>query len=174
MKGKTICCSTKPEKAARQGYIEERDPGAGVRVSWRHRNQLIYCKGWVSKVSWLPVRWLIWIIWQAPGHRGCPWGTLLLLFSHSVVSNSLQPPGLQHVRPPCPSSTPRASSNSCPLSWWCHPTISSSFIPFSSCSQSFPASGSFPMSQLFESGGQSIRASASASVLPMIFRTDFH
>ena len=88
-------------------------------------------------------------------------------FSHSVMSDSLQPQGLQHARLPCPSPTPRACSNSCPLSWWCHPTISSSVILFSSCLPSFPASGSFPNSQFFESGGQSIGASASASVLPM-------
>ena len=88
-------------------------------------------------------------------------------FSHSVMSNSLRPHGLQHTRLPCPPPTPRASSNSCPLSWWCHPTISSSVIPFSSHLQSFPASGTFPMSQFFESGGQSIGVSASASVLPM-------
>ena len=90
--------------------------------------------------------------------------TGVLLFSHSVVSDSLRPHGLKHARLPCPS-TPRAYSNSCPLNWWYHPTISSSVIPFSSCLQSFPATGSFPMSQLLASGGQSIRASA--SVLPM-------
>ena len=88
-------------------------------------------------------------------------------FSHSVVSNSLRPHGLQHSRLPCPSPTPRASSNSCPSSQWCPPNISSSVIPFSFCLQSFPASGSFSMSQLFASGGQSTGASASASVLPM-------
>ena len=88
-------------------------------------------------------------------------------FSCSVVSESLQPQGLQHAWPPCPSSTPGVYSNSCPLSCWCHPTISSSVIPFSSCPQSFPASGSFLMSQLFASGGQSIGVSASTSVLPM-------
>ena len=88
-------------------------------------------------------------------------------FSHSVVSNSLQPHELQHARPPCPSPTPRVHPNPCPLSRWCHPTISSSVIPFSSCPQSFPASGSFQMSQLFASGGQSIGVSASTSVLPM-------
>ena len=82
------------------------------------------------------------------------------------MSNSLWPHGLQHTRPPCPSPTPRAYSNSCPWSRWCHPVISSSVIPFS-CLQSFPASGSFPMSQLFTSGGQSIGVSASASVLPV-------
>ena len=83
------------------------------------------------------------------------------------MSNSLWPHGLQHARLPCPSPTPGAYSISCPTSGWCHPTISSSVIPFSSCLQSFPASGSFPMSRLFISGGQSIGASASASVLPM-------
>ena len=87
-------------------------------------------------------------------------------FSHSVMSDSLQPCGLHHARPPCPSPTPGAYSNSCPLSRWCHPTISSSVIPFSSHLQSFPASGSFPISQFFASGGQSIGISASASVLP--------
>ena len=88
-------------------------------------------------------------------------------FSHSVVSNSLWPHGLQHARLPCPSPAPEACSNSCPLNWWCHPTISSFIFPFSSCLQSFPASGSFPMSQFFTSGGQSTGASASASVLPV-------
>ena len=88
-------------------------------------------------------------------------------FSHSVVSDSLQAHGMQHTRLPCPSPTPGSCSNSCLPSQWCHPTISSSVIPFSSCLQSFPASGSFPMSQFFASGGQSIGASASASVLPM-------
>ena len=88
-------------------------------------------------------------------------------FSHSVVSDSLWPHGLQHAKLPCPSPTPRACSNSCPLSRWCHPTISSSDVPFSSCLQSFPPSGSFPMSQLFAWGGQSIRVSTSASALPM-------
>ena len=89
----------------------------------------------------------------------------MLLFSHSVVSDSLWHLGLQHTRLPCPSPTPGASSNSGPSSWWCHPTISSSVIPFSSCLQSFPASGSFLMSQLFISESQSTGASASASVL---------
>ena len=88
-------------------------------------------------------------------------------FSCSVISHSLQHQGLQHTRLPCPLPAPRACSNSCPSSWWLHPTISSSVIPFSSCLQSFPASGSFPMSYFFTSGGQSIGVSASASVLPM-------
>ena len=88
-------------------------------------------------------------------------------FSRSVLSDSLWPHGLQHTRPPCPLPTPRVYANSCPLSQWCHPTISSSVVPFSSHPQSFPASGSFQMSQFFASGSQSIGVSASASVLPM-------
>ena len=88
-------------------------------------------------------------------------------FSHSVMSDSLRPYDSQHTRPPCPSSTPGVHPNPCPLSRWCHPTISSSVIPFFSHLQSFPASGSFPTSQLFASGGRSIGASGSASILPM-------
>ena len=88
-------------------------------------------------------------------------------FSRSVVSDSLRAHESQHARPPCPSLTPGVYSDSCPSSRWCHPTISSTVIPFSSCPQSLPASGSFPMSQLFAWGGQSIGVSASASVLPM-------
>ena len=88
-------------------------------------------------------------------------------FSRSVVSNSLWPHESQHTRPPCPSPTPGVYSNSCPSSQWCHPAISSSVVPFSSCPQSLPASGSFPMSQLFAWGGQSIEVSALASGLPM-------
>ena len=95
-----------------------------------------------------------------------------LLFSHLVVSDSLWPQGLQHTRLPCPSQTPGACSDSCPLSQWCHPTISCFVIPFS-CLQSFPASGSFPMSQFFTSGGQSIGVSASASVLPVTIQDWF-
>ena len=83
------------------------------------------------------------------------------------MSDSLWPHELQHARPPCPSPTPGVHPNPCPLSQWCHPTISSSVVPFSSCLQSFPSSGSFQMSQLFASGGQSTGASASASLLPM-------
>ena len=92
---------------------------------------------------------------------------LLNMLSHSVVSNSLQPHGLQHARLPCPSPSLGVCPNSCPLNQWCHPTISSSVVLFSSCLQSFPASGSFPVIQLFISGGQSIGASALASVLSM-------
>ena len=88
-------------------------------------------------------------------------------FSCSVMSDSLHPCVSQHARPPCPSPGPGVYPNSCPLSWWCHPAISSSVVPFSSCPQSLPASGSFPMSQLFAWGGQSIGVSASTSVLPI-------
>ena len=105
---------------------------------------------------------------QLPGRR--LWQFLIhthYLFNCSVLPDSLWLHGLQHSRLPCPSPTPRVCSNSCPLSWWCHPTISSSVTPFSSCPQSFLASGSFPMNQLFTSDGQSISASISASVLPM-------
>ena len=110
-------------------------------------------------------------IWSFPlsqitsSHAKLPLSSVQI--SCSVVSNSLRLHGLQHTRLPCPTPTPRVYSNSCPLSWWCHPTISSSFFPFSSHLQSFPASGSFQMSQLFISGSQSIRVSASTSVLPM-------
>ena len=122
--------------------------------------------------SWVRIRGLQ----KLPGGRDWPWGNWVLFwwvglcsvqFSHSVVSNSLWPHGLQHARLPCPSPAPRVCSQSCPLSQWCHPTISSSVIPFFSCLQSFPASGSFQMSQLFASGGQSFGISASTSVLPM-------
>ena len=88
-------------------------------------------------------------------------------FSRSVISDSLRPHESQHIRPPCPSPTPGVHPNSCPLSWRCHPAILSSVVPFSSCLQSLPASESFPMSQLFAWGGQSIGVSALASVLPM-------
>ena len=88
-------------------------------------------------------------------------------FSCLLMSDSLWPQGLQHARLPCPSPNPGACSNSCPLSQWCHPTISSSVIPFSLCLLPFPALGSFPMSQFFRSGGQGIGVSASASVLPI-------
>ena len=105
----------------------------------------------------------------------CMWVCLLFklslyyFFISSVAQScqTLQPHGLQHARLPCPSPTPRVYSSSCPLTWWCHPTISSSVVPFSGCLWSFPASGSFQMNQFFESGGQSIGVSASASVPPM-------
>ena len=136
----------------------------------------------VNKMNDMPeksMRWTIWkgnivnhikgdlsrfsYIYQSRKH----FWIISVQFSRSVLSNSLQPHGLQHARPPCPSPTPEVHSNSSPLSWWCHPTISSSVVPFSSHLQSFPASGSFRMSQLFQSGGQSTGISASTSVLPM-------
>ena len=105
--------------------------------------------------------WLIFLI-------ETPWNNLSSVqFIHLVLSDSLWPHGLQHARLLCPSPMPRACSNSCPLSQWCHPTISSPVIPFSFCLQSFPPSGSFPMSQFLALGGQSIGVSASALVLPM-------
>ena len=110
------------------------------------------------------------LVWMASNTRTSPfsWCTYFTLVQFSsVMSDSLQPHELQHSRLPCPSPTPRPCSNSCPLSWWCHPNISSSVISFSSRLQSFLASGSFLMSQFFAPGGQSIGASASASVLPM-------
>ena len=111
--------------------------------------------------------------WQVDSSPLAPAGKLRIYvsssvqFSRSVVSDALQPHEPQHTRPLCPPPTPGVHPNPCPLSRWCHPTISSSVVPFSSCLQSFPASGYFPMSQLFASGGQSIGVSASTSVLPM-------
>ena len=120
------------------------------------------------------IRYLTWVIGEEGKEKNFHVYLLFyLLFSHSVVSNSLQPHGLQHTRPPCPSPTPRVYSNPCPLSRWCHPTISSSIIPFSSRLQSSPASGSFPISWLFASRDQSIGVSASVSVLSMDTWVDF-
>ena len=98
---------------------------------------------------------------------------LWLLLSCPFTSDSLQPCGLHHTRLPCRSPSPEVCPSSCPLHWWCHPAISSSDTLFSFCSQSFPASGTFPMSQLFMSDDENIRASASASVLQWVFRVDF-
>ena len=111
-----------------------------------------------------PLNW-----WHHPAisFSVAPFSSLSVQFSLSVVSDSLRPHELQHARPPCASPTPRVYSNSCPLSQWCHPAISSSVVLFSFCPQSLPASGSFPLSQLFAWGGQSIGVSASATVLPM-------
>ena len=107
---------------------------------------------------------------RIPDQKSISWNVFQfssVQFSCSLMSDSLRPHGLQHVRLPCPSLSPGVYPNSCPLSQWCHPAISSSVISFSSWPQSFPASGSFPVSWLFASGGQSIGASASTSVLPM-------
>ena len=116
------------------------------------------CSGWDSLYTYLAFAW-------KSIHFGPQFSSIQ--FSLSVMSDSLRPLELQHARPPCPSPTPGVYSNSCPSSRWCHPAISSSVIPFSSCPQSLPTSGSFPMSQLFSWGGRSIGVSASASVLPM-------
>ena len=116
-------------------------------------NGYMYMHGWVPSLSTRNYRSIV--------------NRLSVQFSRSVVSDSLWPHGLQHSRPPWPSPTPEAYSNSCPLSRWCHPTISSSVVPLFSCPQSFPASGSFQMNQLFASGGQGIGVSTSASVLPV-------
>ena len=113
---------------------------------------------WVSPVSSLSWNW---------AYKKKELSISSVQFSRSVVSDSLQPHGLQHTRPPCPSPTPRVYSNSCPLSQWCHPTISSSVVPFSSHLRSFPASGAFQMSQLFTSDGQSIGVSVSSSIFPV-------
>ena len=108
------------------------------------------------------------------GNKWCVCIISLVQFSRSVVSDSLWPHGLKHARPPCPSPAPRVHLNSCPLSQWCHPTISSSIVPFSSHLQSFPASGSFQMSQFFISGGQSVGSfSFKNQSFQWIFRTDF-
>ena len=129
-------------------------------------------RGWGEKGTLLHC-WWEWKLVQPLGRTVC--GDSLkklepelpsVQFSHSVVSDSLQPHGLQHSRPPCPSPTPGTYPNSCPLSCWCHPTISCSVLRFSSYLQSFPASGSFPMSRFNASNGQSIGVSVSTSVLP--------
>ena len=144
--------------------------------------------GWSESQGWWYLTWkapthLPWTCHQSTGANSIGWlmnpvqihpnqspELCFVLFTHKVLSNSLQLHRLQHARLPCPSPSSRVCSNSCPLSQWCHPTISSSVTPCSSCPQSFPASGSFPMSQFFTSSGQSIEASASVSVLPMNIR----
>ena len=133
----------RPQKAKRVTRQSRASDARGVQPS-----------AWKLEGNWLP-------------HFGGISSHSSVQFSSSVVSNSLWPHGLQGAWLPSPSPTPRVYSNSCPLSRWCHPPISSSVVPFSSCLQSFPASGSFLMSQFFASGGQSIGVSASASVLPM-------
>ena len=142
-------------KAARHNF-QKNDKAQGHNINWLEPNGTKMADNtrpwyWISKWNDTP--------------RGAL--TVPVQFSHSVVSDSLWPHWMQHTRPPCPSPTPRVYSNSSPLSQWCHLTISSSVIPFSSCLQSFPASGAFQMSQFFTSGGQRIGASASASVLPV-------
>ena len=131
-------------------------------LEWAHSRTLMWKSG-KEKIKGEKVD-MGWVIWStAPRAREVS----SVQFSCSVMSHSLRPHESQHARPPCPSPTPGVHSNSCPLSRWCHPAISSSVVPFSSCLKSLPASGSFPVSQLSTSGGQSIGVSASASVLPM-------
>ena len=144
-------------------------------------------RSWLVNFLWKGLIWCTWAVSLincfAPVHSKYrnglkPWISLILIISesitpwwllvnHSIMSNSLWPHDPQHPRPPCPSPSPGACSNSCPSNGWCHPAISSSVVPFSSCLQSFPASGCFLMNQFFASGDQSIGVSASASVLPM-------
>ena len=123
----------------------------------------------VMKLVWYKEHWIESERTEGLSHwmSGSAFTLYSVQFSRSVVSDSLRPHELQHARPPCPSPTPRVYPNSCSLSQWCHPAISSSVVPFSSCPKSLPASGSFPVSQLFTWGDQSIGVSASASVLPM-------
>ena len=147
---------TAMEKSKSEEQIRNSGVGRGARLN-SHQGRV----QWEGDL-WVRSWWM---------RRRGQYGFLLLLFSHSVVSNPLQPHGLQHARLPCPSLSARACSNSHTLSQWCHPTISSSAVPLS-CLQSFPASGTFSMSLLFASGGQSIGASASASVLPMFGKTN--
>ena len=136
--------------------------------------------GWMASPTWWTWVWVSSESWwwtRRPGvlqsmgsqslTRLSDFSSLSAQYRCSVMSDSLLCHRMQHNRPPCPSPTPRAYSNSCPLSWWCHPTISSSVVLFFSCLQSFPALGSFQMSQFFASGGQSIGVSASASVFPI-------
>ena len=147
-------CSRFYLKTSRASFGTQRRHSISNRECW-----LLSCV-WLFVTPWTVTR-------QAPLSMGLNTGVGSFQFSHSVVSDSLRPHELQHARPPGPSSTPGVHPNSCPSSQWCHPTISSSVVPFSSCPQPLPASESFPMSQLFAWGGQSIGVSASASVLPM-------
>ena len=120
---------------------------------------------WLSDWTELKLWWRYWRKWRPP------WKSPMQALLHSVLSSYLRSHGLQLARPPCPSPTPGVYSNSCPLSWWCHPTVSCSVIPFSSCLQYFPASGSFQMSQFFTSGGQTFKLQH--QLFQWIFRTDF-
>ena len=143
-----------------------------VKQEWQIRENCSRVNTGKGEVLWcLSPYWVLFSYNSYTNVFTCNWITpqcrQSVQFSRSVMSDSSQLHGLQHVRLPCPSPAPEAYSDSCPLSRWCHATILSSVIPFSSCLQSFPASGSFPVSQLFASSGQSIGVSASASVLPM-------
>ena len=132
-----------------------------ICIYWSLRAKKGQVKGWGGFINLCAINGGAELWTKVPTHNSA------IQFSRSVTSDSLRPHGLQHSRLPCPSPAPEACSNSCPSSWWCHPTISSSVVPFSFCLQSFPASWSFPISQFFTSGGQSIGVSASASILPV-------
>ena len=134
-----------------------------ITIRWKTEKEK--ADGWVQWWRALHSLSPTWNMW--PWVTRKPYQFSSVQFSHSVVSDSLQPHGLQHTRPPCPSPTPRVYSNSCPLSRWCHPTTSFSVVPFSSCLQSCPESGSFQISQFFTLCGHSIGVSASSSVLSM-------
>ena len=135
-------------------------------IPWPQQCKILSWVPTISHTPWNITPWKISIILHLSA-------TYSVQFSCSIVSDSLWPHGLQHARLLCPSLTPRAYSNSCPSSQWCHPSISFSVIPFFFCLQSCPASGSFPMGHFFASGGHSIGVSASASAFQWIFRTDF-
>ena len=179
MKLKCVQLENVSRKGGREGRRKEKE-GEGGEGRGQGRRE-----GWCSSAS-------TWLRHQKPRYLikqrlwVCLWEFFTLMYGkihHNIVKQlsfnsvqfrsvaqlcpTLRPHGLLHARPPCPSPTPRAYSNSCPLSQWCHPTISSSVVPFSYCSQSFPASGSFQMSKFFPSGSQRVGVSASASVLPM-------
>ena len=158
----------------RNGLLENRYlflKKGGLKTSWEVEPQLLKAEE-IRLCMCVHVHVCVCMLGMHSGDRAWFLGLTCHLccsvqFSRSVMSDSLWPHGLQHARPPCPSPPPAVYSNSCPLSRWCHPTISSSVVPFSSHLQYFPASGSFQMSQLFTSGGQSIGVSASTSVLQM-------
>ena len=154
--------------------MDYRSPGSSVHGTFSGKNGGVGCHFLLQGSSWnrdqthvSPSSCKAGGFFTTDPHRKPSTHFSTVQFSCSVVSDSLRPHGLQHARPPCPSPTQGGYSNSCPLSWWCHPTIWSSIVPFSSHLQSLPASGSFLMSQFFASGSQSIGASASAWVLPL-------
>ena len=151
-------------KLIRMAIIKKSTNNKFWRWFWENESS---CTVWWECKLIQPLRKMVWRFLKKLGIKPPSVQFSSVQFSRSVMSNSLRTHGPQHSRPRCPSPTSRVYSNSFPLNRWCHPTISSSVIPFSCCPQSLPASGSFPMSQLFAWGGQSIGVSALASVLPM-------
>ena len=181
--GSFLCQMSAENKAVdKVKFFSGRSTLRGARETFRAEGWII-CRSWRVPQGTMSVRLMClqkrqWIPWGSPAKYHCIVYVPLyshssrpcfssVQFSRSIISNSLWPHEWQHARPPCPSQALGVYSNSCPSSQWCHPTISSSVVPFSSCPQSLPASGSFPMSQLFPWGGQSTGVSSSASVLPM-------